>query len=208
MKKPGNNDPVVIVGAGVTGCVIARELARRGYPVVVIEREEAAGGLSRTFRYGDWAFDVGPHRFFTRHERILRFIRETLRDDYTVLPRNSEVYILGRHYRWPLRPSVIFNLPLSITIRSGMDLLLMSLQNGRREPSSFEDYVKKNYGPSLYNVFFREYTQKFIGLSPRDIHAAWASRDMSRARSRRPWPAPGRRLISCIRRRRAMATSG
>ena len=34
---------------------------------------------------------------------------------------------------------------------------------GERE-DTFEDYVLTNYGPSLYNVFFKDFTQKFLNL--------------------------------------------
>ena len=43
--------PIVVVGAGITGCVTALELARRGHKVVLIEKDSRVGGLAKTFRH-------------------------------------------------------------------------------------------------------------------------------------------------------------
>ena len=44
-EPPGGSD-VLIVGAGVIGCALARELAGRGAAVTVIERAEPGGEAS------------------------------------------------------------------------------------------------------------------------------------------------------------------
>lgn len=172
--------PIVIVGAGIAGCVIAHGLARRGYKVILIERDTRIGGLAKTFQYGNFSFDIGPHRFFTQKQQISDFIRSTLKEDYTIISRHSEVYFLGKYYSWPLRPTALFDLPLGMTLKSAWDLVLMGIKNGKKEQDSFENYVLMNYGPSLYNVFFKGYTQKFLGCSPREVHSEWAKQGMRR----------------------------
>ena len=47
-------------------------------PVLLVERLPEVGGLARCFRYGDFTFDIGPHRFHTYSERALALIREAL----------------------------------------------------------------------------------------------------------------------------------
>ena len=147
--------PIVIVGAGITGCVIAHELAKIGHEVILIEREAGVGGLARTFRYGGFSFDIGPHRFFSQKPQIIDFIKSILKSDYSTMLRDSEVYFFGRYYPWPLRPAVLFNFPLITTLTSSWDLILMAGRNKKKEPDNFEDYILANYGPSLYNVFFK-----------------------------------------------------
>lgn len=172
--------PIVIAGAGITGCVIARELARRGYRIILVEKDIAVGGLAKTFHYGDFSFDIGPHRFFSQKPQIIDFIKSVLKDDYTTLARDSEVYFLGKYYPWPLRPTVMFGFPLTITLKSTWVFLLMGIKNKKKEPDDFEDYILTNYGPSLYNVFFKDYTQKFLGIPPKKIHSEWAREGMKR----------------------------
>jgi len=172
--------PIVIVGAGITGCVIARELAKKGCQVILIEKESSVGGLARTYRYGDFSFDVGPHRFFSQKPQIIDFIKSVLKDDYTTMDRDSEVYFAGKYYPWPLRPAVLFNFPLITMLRSAWDLILMIGRDKKIKPDNFEDYILINYGPSLYNIFFKDYTQKFLGLAPKKIHFEWAREGMKR----------------------------
>ena len=69
---------VTIVGAGVAGLTIAYQLVRQGFHVTVIEKNAVVGGLARTFHYGDFHFDVGPHRFHTENPRVAEFIRRIL----------------------------------------------------------------------------------------------------------------------------------
>ena len=54
--------PVAIVGAGVAGLVGARELRRRGIPVVVFEASAQVAGMAKTVRDKDgFSYDVGAH---------------------------------------------------------------------------------------------------------------------------------------------------
>jgi oxygen-dependent protoporphyrinogen oxidase len=54
--------PVAIVGAGIAGLVAARELRRRGIPVVVFEASAQVAGMARTVRDKDgFSYDVGAH---------------------------------------------------------------------------------------------------------------------------------------------------
>ena len=173
-------NPIVVVGAGVTGCVIANGLAKKGYKVLLIEKESKPGGLAKTFRYDGYSFDIGPHRFFTNKERISEFIKKTLKDDYNIISRHSEVYFLGKYYCWPLRPTVAFKLPVALSFKSAWDLILMQIRQNIKHADTFEDYILKNYGPSLYNAFFKGYTEKFLGYPPSDIHSRWAKESIQR----------------------------
>ncbi len=52
--------PTVVIGAGFGGLAAAVELARRGEPVVVLEREPVPGGKARSVRVAGTDIDVGP----------------------------------------------------------------------------------------------------------------------------------------------------
>jgi len=177
--------PVVVVGAGIAGLTAARELTRRGVPVLLIERLFEVGGLARCFRYGDFTFDIGPHRFHTYSERALGLIREALGERYVLIDRCSSVYLFGRYHTWPLGTSSIFRLPPTVLLRCLGDLL-----RGRRggkgdetpeDDQSFKDYIVNRYGPTLYEVFFEGYTTKFAHCTPDRLHHSWASQSIHRA---------------------------
>ena len=99
------NSPVVIVGGGISGLSIAWMLAESGVKTVVIEKEERLGGLARSFTYGDFTFDIGPHRFHTYIPEVERFIRDVLDSDALEINRCSKLQFRGRFYPWPLHPS-------------------------------------------------------------------------------------------------------
>ena len=147
---------IVIVGAGITGCTIGYRLAKRGFKVIIVEKCSQIGGLAKTFHYRNFSFDIGPHRFHTNKQEISDFIRSIIKKKLNLIFRNSGVYFLGKYYHWPIRPTNLFKLPLSIAFKSSWELFFMLLKNKKKKPDNFEDYILENYGPTLYYVFFRE----------------------------------------------------
>ena len=60
--SPTARPPVAIVGAGLAGLVAARELKRRGLPVVVYEAGRQVAGLATSFRDEEgFVCDFGAH---------------------------------------------------------------------------------------------------------------------------------------------------
>ena len=63
--------PIVVVGAGIAGLVVCYKLVKRGYKVIIIEKDFTIGGLAKTFRYDSgFSFDIGPHRFYTQKPQV------------------------------------------------------------------------------------------------------------------------------------------
>ncbi len=168
---------VVVVGAGIAGLTLADRIAERGHSVVLIEKHQQAGGLARSFRYGEWVFDIGPHRFHTYSPVVERYVTEILGDRLRVIDRRSSVYLFGKLHRWPLMTRSLLRLPPSMLLRCFVDLFRRSEFDGR----SFESFVVSRYGRTLYRKFFRGYTQKFTHLPPERLHHTWASHSIHRA---------------------------
>ena len=51
----------VVIGAGLGGLAAAAQLAKAGKSVLVLERQNVAGGYAQGFRRGEFLFDVGLH---------------------------------------------------------------------------------------------------------------------------------------------------
>ena len=171
--------PVVIVGAGVTGLSIAHLLTEAGVPVVVLEKGSEIGGLARSFRYDGFVFDVGPHRFHTENPHVTQWLKRVVADQAVYFPRLSEVFFQGKYYRWPLHPSQLVPLPPGLAVKSGLDLIANTFRTYTID--SFENYVLRQYGPTLYAHFFRDYSEKFLGIHPRETHPDWAKAGINRA---------------------------
>jgi len=156
---------------------LAFELTKRGKRVVVLERDAVPGGLARSFAYGDYTFDIGPHRFHTDVESVNHFIADILGPDQREIRRCSGVYFRGKYHLWPLRLPVLFDLPPTVLLRGLRDLAALR----RREVKSFEDYIVNMYGKTLYEIFFKDYSEKFLGIPPDQTDAEWARTGMERA---------------------------
>jgi protoporphyrinogen oxidase len=168
---------VTIVGAGVAGLTIGYQLSRRGYKVTVVERNDVVGGLGRTFHYGDFHFDVGPHRFHTENPRVAAFIREILLEEAIEIPRKSGARMFGKYHEWPLRPSILAAMPIKLMVTGAKDLVFKENLPGE----SFEADVVNKYGRTLYEIFFEPYTRKFLFYSPTELHRDWARAGVNRA---------------------------
>lgn len=171
--------PVVVVGAGVTGLITAHLLAEAGAEVIVIERLDMVGGLARSFTYNDeFVFDCGPHRFDTNNPNVAAYLDRTLKEG-TFFPRKSEVFFKGKYYSWPIKPQNLVQLPPSLAMKAFVDLAV----NGFKEygEDNFQNYILRQYGPTLYKHFFEGYSIKFLGIHPKDTHSDWAKVGINRA---------------------------
>ncbi len=169
---------VVVLGAGLAGLAAADELVRAGARVVVVEKERRVGGLAASFRVGPYWLDHGPHRFWSKDEELVRHLYELLEGEVVVRRRRSRIHLQGRYFDYPLRAgNVVRNLPIGVLCRAGRDYLWARVLDRLRPlpDASFEDWVVKRFGRTLYELFFGTYTEKAWGMSPRKISAEWAS---------------------------------
>lgn len=169
---------VVVVGAGVAGLTLSYKLSSTGHDVLLVEKERSVGGLARSYAYpGGFTFDPGPHRFHTDSPAVLDFILQVLDDDYLRISRKSGVRMFDRCFDWPLTTASIFRMPLAVLLSVGGDLL----SRKTREGPSFKDYILNRYGKTLYEIFFKPYTEKFLGVPCSEVSRDWAVTGIDRA---------------------------
>ncbi len=168
----------VIVGAGVAGLSFAHSVLGEGKSALVVERNDHVGGLARSFRYGDFFFDVGPKRFHTEDPEVLSFLLSILAGEHLVVDRSSAVHLFGRYFPWPLDQRALFRLPLRVMVSAGFDLLL---RKPPADENSFTEYTRSRYGETLYRLFFKPYTEKFLQIPCESVHVDWAKTGINRA---------------------------
>jgi protoporphyrinogen oxidase len=173
-----NRKRIIVVGAGIAGLTLAYRLSRAGYELLVVEKEGTVGGLAKSFAYeGGYIFDAGPHRFYTEDAAVLSFIHEVLEDDYLTIGRRSGVRMFDKYFEWPLKITSLLRMPMRDFFSIGLDLL----RRERRQGESFEDYIIGAYGRRLYEIFFKPYTEKFLGMPCHEISKYWAVTGIDRA---------------------------
>ena len=151
-------------------------LAHRGAPATVLEADGTLGGLSKTVEFGDYRFDLGGHRFYTKLPQVERLWREMLGDELLTRSRMSRIYFGERFFNYPLRAEdVVRGLGLVESARCALSYLASRWRRRNEPPRSFEDWVVERFGHRLYNTFFRSYTEKVWGIPGSEIQAEWAA---------------------------------
>ncbi|BAV07744.1 Protoporphyrinogen oxidase [Filimonas lacunae] len=67
-------ETAIIIGAGPAGLTAAYELlTRSGITPVILEKSGDIGGISKTVNYKGNRMDMGPHRFFSKSDRVMNW---------------------------------------------------------------------------------------------------------------------------------------
>ncbi|MGH6813252.1 MAG: NAD(P)/FAD-dependent oxidoreductase [Methylocella sp.] len=166
----------LIIGAGPAGLTTAYRLAKAGHGLVVIEQDKQyVGGISRTVSYKGFLFDIGGHRFFSKSREVVALWNEILPDDFLDRPRLSRIYYAGKFYAYPLKAfEALRNLGLFQSIAC-----LASYAFARafpiRDPKTFHQWMRNEFGERLFSIFFKTYTEKVWGMDCDEISADWAA---------------------------------
>ena len=165
---------VIVVGAGIWGCTVARTLAEKGRKVLVLERRAAPGGNVRCEADAESGIEVhtyGSHIFHTHLDDVWEFVNRFVTFNgyqHKVLARyNGKTYFLplgltlvNQFYGLDLKPS---ELSAFIAKEAGI---------AYGEPSNFEEQAISFIGRPLYEAFIREYTRKQWGMDPKNLSAS------------------------------------
>ena len=166
----------LIIGAGPAGLTTAYRLAKADHRVLVIEQDKHyVGGISRTVSYKGFLFDIGGHRFFSKSREVVALWNEILPDDFLDRPRLSRIYYGGKFYAYPLKAfEALRNLGLGQSIAC-----VASYAHARafpiRDPKTFHQWMRNEFGERLFSIFFKTYTEKVWGMDCDEISADWAA---------------------------------
>ncbi|MBI5638889.1 MAG: FAD-dependent oxidoreductase [Nitrospirae bacterium] len=177
-----NKKTTVILGGGLAGLSSGYVLTRAGYDVAVLEKDSAVGGLSKTIEKNGFRFDLGGHRFFTRDERLNTFVRELMGSELLSVHRTSKIYMRNRYFDYPLKPfNAMFGLGIPTTLKIVADYGLERLKRifSERDNISLEDWVVSNFGRTMFDIYFKGYSEKVWGIECSDISAEWVARRIS-----------------------------
>ncbi len=92
VRRSGLSGVKVVVGGGVAGLTAARDLARAGYPVVVLEGGSTGGSVSSRTLDG-LAVDVGAEGFATRGGAVVSLLEELGLADRVTSPRPTGTWV-------------------------------------------------------------------------------------------------------------------
>ena len=109
---PATPASVVVVGAGVAGLIVARDLARAGIPVTVVEASDRVGGQLAAIRVAGIEVDAGAESFATRGGAVEALAAELGLAADIVRPLESPAWLVGRRGRsHPLPAAGVLGIP-------------------------------------------------------------------------------------------------
>lgn len=171
----GSSD-FVVLGGGVAGLTIAREIARAGRSVVVVERGAAVGGLARTFRRDGFSFDLGGHRFHSNNPEVVNWLKALMGRDLLRVDRRSRILLQGLFIDYPIRLTQATRaFGVGNAVRGALSYLGALTTSHGHDAVTFEDWVTRRFGRVLYEIYFKPYTEKVWGIHCDQLSADWAA---------------------------------
>jgi len=169
---------IVILGGGLAGLSAGYVLSREGKKVLVVEGDSTVGGLSKTYKHNDFMFDLGGHRFITHNVKLERFVNELLKGEFLKVPRTSQIYMFGRYFDYPLKPvNAMFGLGMLTSLQILLDYWKEKAKNALTPPEiiSLEDWVVSQFGRKMFDLYFKQYSEKVWGIDCKEISQEWVA---------------------------------
>jgi UDP-galactopyranose mutase len=169
--------PIVIVGAGFSGAVVARELAEAGIASWVVDGRSHVAGNAHTERRdnGVMVHVYGPHIFHTAFENVWNYINKF----GDMVPYNHRVKATsgGAVYSLPVNLHTINQFfDKTMSPAEAQQFIAEKADSTIETPVSFEDQALKFVGRDLYEAFFKGFTQKQWGVAPTELPASILAR--------------------------------
>ena len=165
---------VVVAGAGLWGCTVARVLAEAGRRVLVLEKRAAVGGNVRCEIDSETGIEVhtyGSHIFHTHLDDVWNFVNRFITFNgyqHKVLARYED-----KTYFLPLGLTLVNQFyGLNLTPSELPAFIAKEAADSKEEVGlNFETQAISFIGRPLYEAFIREYTRKQWGMDPRELSA-------------------------------------
>jgi protoporphyrinogen oxidase len=169
-----------ILGAGLTGCTLARLLAERGEEVVVLEAAGNYGGLCRSVTADGFTFDLGgSHIIFSRDEEVLAWMRAALGANREERHRETKCFYRGRYVRYPFENG-LYDLPPDdrfLCVDGFVKAVFaaeLAAERGESAPArSFLDWIYRTFGDGIADCYLVPYNEKIWKYPLDRMSAHW-----------------------------------
>jgi len=189
----------IVIGAGPSGLVSAKELAKQGWNVEVYEALDRVGGMCRSLSWNGYDLDIGPHIFHTADNSLSEYWLSLFGDllvegEYWSMNVKGESY--NELYDYPLSWESISTFPAQLK-RDIVNEISDIDKSDKAKAKNYKDYIDALAGPTLRKMFFERYPEKIWGISVNDMTADWAPKRINIHEKKSPffcdqWTAVGK----------------
>ncbi len=159
----------LIVGAGITGLVVAERLARAGFTSLVIDKRDHIGG--NCYDYHDEAgvlvHKYGPHYFRASSDRIVDYLSQFT--EWMPTEYNIRSYTRGRFWNFPINLNTFETYLGRPSTTEEFERWLEEQRIPIEEPGNSEEVIISQVGWELYEMFFKGYTKKQWKMEPAEL---------------------------------------
>lgn len=164
----------IIIGAGVSGLSSAQFLKEKGHETLILEKSSKAGGLIKCdIVKGHLFHRVGGHVFNTKIKEVEQWFWKQLDkdDEFISTKRNAGIFMNNLFLGYPLENSLYkFD---EETIRYIFNELIDLDQAPTKSFANFEDFLKGNFGNTLYELYFKPYNHKIWKTDLSKVALPW-----------------------------------
>ena len=201
MKKP----KAYALGAGPVGLVTAWKLLEEGWDVDIFEKLDQVGGMCRTWKWGDFLVDTGPHIFHTPDNNLKAFWEEHFDDLFikgNYWCKNVKGKNFDEYWDYPLSWESISKYPNQLKEKILSELDNLDLDKKARA-INYKDYMEAQVGPTLREMFFETYPEKIWGIKTNEMTPDWAPKRIEFRNKVTPfyhgqWNAVGKYGTGCV----------
>ena len=163
---------MVIIGAGPAGLAAADHALKLGHRVTLVEKCDLAGGKGSSRQWGAFVVDHGPHAYHAMTKEITDFMRKYGGEDFVPAEIVQKLYITQEPMRYPMdMREALTKFDLGLKIKIFFDYFGVRIKSIFIRPplDSFKSWGMANYGATLYNICFGDYSRRVWGHRPGQI---------------------------------------
>jgi len=195
----------IVLGAGPTGLISAWKLLENGWSVDIYEKENAVGGMCRTWKWGEFLVDSGPHIYHTPDKELAKFWEHNFGDIFVkgdFWCKNVKGQAFNEYWDYPLSWESIARYPRELKEQVLKELDGLTFED-KAWACNYREYMVAQVGPTLYQMFYENYPEKIWGISTEEMTPDWAPKRVEFRRKVTPfyhnqWNAAGKYGTGCI----------
>lgn len=172
-----NNKKFAILGAGPSGLTLTHALLDNGCTlddIVVLEKQDVAGGLCRSEMVDGAPLDIGGGHFLDlKRKDVLDFVfRFMPREEWNLHERVSKIRIREMEIDHPLEAN-LWQFPTEVQVDYLESIAQAGCVRGEAMPESFAAWVKWKLGDVITREYMLPYNRKIWSMDPDQLGTYW-----------------------------------